>query len=58
MIYAPGFYTGYAPKTVPSVREAIEQRQWSEAEKYIAITAQVVGSYCDRLDEAVALLQQ
>jgi N-acetylated-alpha-linked acidic dipeptidase len=57
-IYAPGFYTGYAPKTVPGVREAIEQGRLSEAEKYIAITAYVLDSYCDRLDEAVALLQQ
>src|SRR5207237_647935 len=30
-IYAPGFYTGYGVKTVPGVREAIEQRNWKEA---------------------------
>ncbi|HVI44523.1 MAG TPA: transferrin receptor-like dimerization domain-containing protein [Chitinophaga sp.] len=29
MLYAPGFYTGYGVKTVPGVREAIEQRQWA-----------------------------
>jgi N-acetylated-alpha-linked acidic dipeptidase len=27
-IYAPGFYTGYGVKTLPGIREAIEQRQW------------------------------
>src|SRR6185369_14171055 len=32
-IYAPGFYTGYGVKTLPGVREAIEQRQWKEAEQ-------------------------
>ena len=28
MIYAPGFYTGYGVKTLPAVREAIEQKDW------------------------------
>ena len=31
-IYAPGFYTGYGVKTLPAVREAIEQRNWQEAD--------------------------
>ena len=30
-VYAPGFYTGYGVKTLPAVREAIEQRNWAEA---------------------------
>ena len=29
-IYAPGFYTGYGVKTLPAVREAIEQREWKK----------------------------
>lgn len=29
-IYAPGFYTGYGVKTIPGIREAIEQKNWSE----------------------------
>jgi N-acetylated-alpha-linked acidic dipeptidase len=33
-IYAPGFYTGYGVKTLPSVREAIEQRDWREAQRW------------------------
>jgi N-acetylated-alpha-linked acidic dipeptidase len=44
-IYAPGFYTGYGVKTLPGVREAIEQRQWKEAEQQ-AIT---IGEALDRL---------
>lgn len=35
LMYAPGFYTGYGVKTVPGVREAIEQGQWREAEREI-----------------------
>jgi N-acetylated-alpha-linked acidic dipeptidase len=35
MIYAPGFYTGYGVKTLPGVREAIEQGQWQDADSEI-----------------------
>ncbi len=35
LIYAPGFYTGYGVKTIPGVREAIEQKRWKEAEAEI-----------------------
>ncbi len=34
-IYAPGFYTGYGVKTLPGVREAIEQQDWNEAQEQI-----------------------
>jgi N-acetylated-alpha-linked acidic dipeptidase len=36
LLYAPGFYTGYGVKTIPGVREAIEQGQWSDADHEIA----------------------
>src|SRR6266851_407630 len=39
---APGQYTGYEAKTLPVVREAIEQKQWKEADAGILITAQVL----------------
>jgi N-acetylated-alpha-linked acidic dipeptidase len=39
---APGQYTGYEAKTLPVVREAIEQKQWKEAEAGIVVTAQVL----------------
>ncbi len=39
MVYAPGFYTGYGVKTLPAVREAIEQKQWSIVDAQIARTA-------------------
>jgi N-acetylated-alpha-linked acidic dipeptidase len=41
-LYAPGFYTGYAAKTVPAVREAIEQKQWKQAEEGITVVARVL----------------
>jgi N-acetylated-alpha-linked acidic dipeptidase len=39
MLYAPGFYTGYGVKTIPGVREAIEQGQWQDADREIARAA-------------------
>ncbi len=42
-LYAPGFYTGYGVKTVPGVREAIEQRDWKEAQEQIGIVAGAIN---------------
>ncbi|MFL5600779.1 MAG: M28 family metallopeptidase [Gemmatimonadaceae bacterium] len=42
MLYAPGFYTGYGVKTIPGVREAIEQGQWQDADREIARAAAAV----------------
>lgn len=39
LLYAPGYYTGYGVKTVPGVREAIEQGQWRDAEREIVRAA-------------------
>jgi N-acetylated-alpha-linked acidic dipeptidase len=41
-LYAPGFYTGYGVKTIPAVREAIEQKQWALAEQSIQTVAKVL----------------
>ncbi len=51
-IYAPGFYTGYGVKTVPGVREAIEQKQWSEANQQIEVVAGVINNYAAEVDRA------
>ena len=49
-------FTGYGVKTMPGVREAIEQRHWDDAGQYIALTARALDAYCQRLDAATALL--
>jgi N-acetylated-alpha-linked acidic dipeptidase len=51
-IYAPGFYTGYGVKTMPGVREAIEQKQWHEANQQIEIVARVMEGYAAEVDRA------
>ena len=57
MIYAPGLYTGYGAKTMPGVREAIDQQQWDTANQYIGIDAEVLGKFATELDKATALLK-
>ncbi len=56
-IYAPGFYTGYGVKTLPGVREAIEQRNWREAEKQIELLAGVLHRFCNEIERAAAALK-
>ena len=48
-IYAPGFYTGYGVKTLPGIREAIEQRDWKEAQDQIEIAGTVLRKFSDYL---------
>ncbi|MBV9960292.1 MAG: M28 family peptidase [Acidobacteria bacterium] len=56
-IYAPGFYTGYGVKTLPGVREAIEQRNWQEANEQIGIVGQTIENVAVEIDRATTLLQ-
>lgn len=54
-IYAPGFYTGYGVKTLPGIREAIEQRNWKEAEEQIGIAAATIERFAAEIDRASKL---
>ncbi len=56
-VYAPGFYTGYGVKTLPAVREAIEQRKWQEANTQIVTTAGVLEAFAAQIDRATAQLE-
>ena len=56
LVYAPGRFTGYGAKTLPGVREAIEDRRWADADAYARLTADALNTYSDRLDQAVAVL--
>ncbi len=52
MIYAPGFHTGYSVKTMPGVREAIEEGRWDEARHFIGLVAGVLERYGQELESA------
>jgi N-acetylated-alpha-linked acidic dipeptidase len=56
LLYAPGFYTGYGVKTIPGVREAIEQNQWMEADNQIGRVAAALEHEADLLKQAAKLI--
>jgi N-acetylated-alpha-linked acidic dipeptidase len=56
LIYAPGTLTGYSAKTLPGVREAIEQERWDDADRYAALTAAALNAYADQLDAGVQIM--
>ena len=56
-VYAPGFYTGYGVKTLPGVREAIEQREWEEAERQIVVAAQVIDAFTHEIERAATIVE-
>ncbi len=56
LIYAPGRYTGYEPKTLPGVREAIEEERFADVDRYAALTGAALDAYADKLDEGVRLM--
>jgi N-acetylated-alpha-linked acidic dipeptidase len=49
-LYAPGFYTGYGVKTIPGVREAIEQKNWAETKEQIQEVAKSINNLSAFLD--------
>src|SRR5690606_23914352 len=54
-LYAPGFYTGYGVKTIPGVREAIEQRDYEAVGPQIALVAEVLNDIADRIETIAAM---
>lgn len=56
-VYAPGYYTGYGVKTLPGVREAIEEYKWQETQEQMAKLAEVLNAYAEQLDQATALMK-
>ena len=56
LAYAPGFYTGYGVKTLPGIREGIEQRAWDEPKKFIPIVVSAINKLAAQVDQAAALL--
>ncbi len=55
-IYAPGAYTGYGVKTLPAVREPIEQKKWDDVNKGAVQTAAVIEKAAEQVRKAAKLL--
>jgi N-acetylated-alpha-linked acidic dipeptidase len=58
MIYSPGWYTGYSPKTMPGVREAIEEKRYSDADPEIAKVAKVLEAEAELIDQAAGEMEK
>jgi N-acetylated-alpha-linked acidic dipeptidase len=58
LLYAPGVYSGYGVKTVPGVREAIEQKHYAEAEQEIARVAKALQDEAACIDSAAKQLEE
>lgn len=54
-IYAPGFYTGYGVKTLPGVREAIEEKNWKESQEQITKLAGTLNAFNAHIQEMNAM---
>jgi N-acetylated-alpha-linked acidic dipeptidase len=57
-IYAPGFYTGYGVKTLPAVRESIEQKDWKLAEEQIVKVGKVLENAGEAIQGATTELER
>jgi len=57
-LYAPGFYTGYGVKTLPGIREALEQRQWVEAQQQIEIVAKAISDYSSEIEAIISSVKK
>ena len=58
LLYAPGVYSGYGVKTVPGVREGIEQKRYAEADQEIARVARALEEESALIDSAAEMLEQ
>jgi len=57
LLYAPGFYTGYGVKTLPGVREAIEQGEYDLAAREMTRAANAIRREAAWLDGITADLK-
>ncbi len=57
-IYAPGLYTGYGVKTLPGVRESIEQKDWKLADEEIVKVGKVLENAGEAIGAAGAALER
>ena len=55
-IYAPGYYTGYGVKTLPGLREGIEESNWGETKERIEILSQTLLKFDGAIQEALSIL--
>ncbi|MGH9386728.1 MAG: transferrin receptor-like dimerization domain-containing protein, partial [Vicinamibacterales bacterium] len=55
-IYAPGFYTGYGVKTMPQIREGLEEGRFAEAQGGVRTVSAAVNALAAQVDQAAQTL--
>jgi N-acetylated-alpha-linked acidic dipeptidase len=58
LIYAPGMYTGYGVKTLPGIREGLEQKHFDEARQFVPIVQAAVDRLRQDVEKATGLLDR
>ncbi len=58
LLYAPGVYSGYGVKTVPGVREGIEQKRYAEAEQEIVRVSKALENESALIESAARELEK
>ena len=56
MLYAPGFYTGYGVKTMPGIREGVDQGKLAEAQAEAVRVAAALDRYAATIHQAAQAL--
>ncbi len=56
-VYAPGLYTGYGVKTIPGVREQIEEGSWDEAKYYVKVVSEALDGLVTQIGQARVILE-
>ena len=58
MMYAPGYYTGYGVKTLPGIREGLEERKWNEVRVYIKEVSKALDRASENINSASKILAE
>ena len=58
LIYAPGLYTGYGVKTLPGIRESIEQEEWNQVATFVTRVSEALEGLADQVDDATILMHR
>jgi len=51
-------YTGYGVKTIPGVREAIEQKNWKQADEQIVRAGKVLENEAEVIEEIAGEMER
>ena len=57
-MYAPGFYTGYGVKTMPQIREGLEEGRFTEAQGGVRTVSAAVSALASHVNEAARSLER